>query len=278
MPSSSRTAVCCRRKRRNSAARSCRRQRIALPLGRPRLLPGGRDQCTSDPDRRRRFRRAVDLRRPHPDPRARQDRCGRSSIHGLPHHGSLLAHACSHAHGRNHHSAGTGNISEMSSGFPGYNSIIPPEKATVAQTLRLNGYSTAWFGKNTISLRGKPIPSARSAIGLSAWASTISSGSSAAIRANGSRATSSATQTPIHPYVGRKDWNLGNRDGRRCHQPHQDACGGHAQPSWFIHYAPGGTHAPHQPPKRWIETFKGKFDAGWERLPVRSSTIRRRWA
>ncbi|KOX50932.1 hypothetical protein ADL19_18605 [Streptomyces purpurogeneiscleroticus] len=50
--------------------------------------------------------------------------------------------------GRNHHSAGTGNISEMSSGFPGYNSIIPPEKATVAQTLRLNGYSTAWFGKN----------------------------------------------------------------------------------------------------------------------------------
>src|SRR5262245_49431097 len=50
--------------------------------------------------------------------------------------------------GRNHHSVGFGNISELSTAYPGYNSIVPPEKACVAQTLRLNGYSTAWFGKN----------------------------------------------------------------------------------------------------------------------------------
>lgn len=50
--------------------------------------------------------------------------------------------------GRNHHNVGFGNISELSGGFPGYNSIIPPEAQTIAATLQRNGYATAWFGKN----------------------------------------------------------------------------------------------------------------------------------
>src|SRR6478752_2250342 len=50
--------------------------------------------------------------------------------------------------GRNHHNVGFGNISELSTGFPGYNSIMPRETATVAAILKQNGYSTAWFGKD----------------------------------------------------------------------------------------------------------------------------------
>src|SRR5512135_3736314 len=50
--------------------------------------------------------------------------------------------------GRNHHSAGFGVMSEQSTGFPGYNSIIPKDKATIGRILRDNGYSTAWFGKD----------------------------------------------------------------------------------------------------------------------------------
>ena len=50
--------------------------------------------------------------------------------------------------GRNHHSVGTGNISEFASGYPGYNSIIPKSAATVANILVNNGYNTVWFGKN----------------------------------------------------------------------------------------------------------------------------------
>src|SRR5580704_15902312 len=50
--------------------------------------------------------------------------------------------------GRNHHSVGFGVIGELSTGFPGYNSVISPEKATVGTILRDNGYSTSWFGKN----------------------------------------------------------------------------------------------------------------------------------
>jgi hypothetical protein len=50
--------------------------------------------------------------------------------------------------GRNHHSVGFGVISEQSTGFPGYNSIIPKDKATIGRILKDNGYSTSWFGKD----------------------------------------------------------------------------------------------------------------------------------
>ena len=50
--------------------------------------------------------------------------------------------------GRNHHSVGFGVISEQSTGFPGYNSIIPENKATIGRILSDNGYATSWFGKD----------------------------------------------------------------------------------------------------------------------------------
>jgi arylsulfatase len=49
--------------------------------------------------------------------------------------------------GRNHHSAGFGVVSEQSTGFPGYNSIIPRDKATIGRILKDNGFATSWFGK-----------------------------------------------------------------------------------------------------------------------------------
>jgi Arylsulfatase A and related enzymes len=50
--------------------------------------------------------------------------------------------------GRNHHSVGFGVIGEMSTGFPGYDSVIGPESATIGEILKENGYATSWFGKN----------------------------------------------------------------------------------------------------------------------------------
>jgi arylsulfatase len=49
--------------------------------------------------------------------------------------------------GRNHHSSGFGVITELSTGFPGYDSIITPDKATIGTILKGNGYATSWFGK-----------------------------------------------------------------------------------------------------------------------------------
>src|SRR6266487_1177236 len=50
--------------------------------------------------------------------------------------------------GRNHHSMGFGVISELSTGYPGYDSVMSPEKASIGTILRDNGYATSWFGKN----------------------------------------------------------------------------------------------------------------------------------
>jgi hypothetical protein len=68
--------------------------------------------------------------------------------------------------GRNHHSVGFGVISEQSTGFPGYNSIIPKDKATIGRILLDNGYHTAWFGKDHATLR-RSIPSRASRAGTS---------------------------------------------------------------------------------------------------------------
>ena len=64
--------------------------------------------------------------------------------------------------GRNHHSVGFGVIAEQSTGYPGYNSIITRDKATIGRILKDNGYRTSWFGKdhNTPDLpgqRGRPV-------------------------------------------------------------------------------------------------------------------------
>jgi arylsulfatase A-like enzyme len=49
--------------------------------------------------------------------------------------------------GRNDHEIGFGTVVELASGFPGYNSIWPRNAASIAEILKLNGYSTAAFGK-----------------------------------------------------------------------------------------------------------------------------------
>src|SRR5450755_3840421 len=50
--------------------------------------------------------------------------------------------------GRNHHSVGTGVIGELSTGFPGYDSIIEKSNESIGEILKDNGYATSWFGKN----------------------------------------------------------------------------------------------------------------------------------
>ena len=49
--------------------------------------------------------------------------------------------------GRNHHSVGFGVISEQATGFPGYDSVIEKNSATVGRILKDNGCATSWFGK-----------------------------------------------------------------------------------------------------------------------------------
>jgi arylsulfatase A-like enzyme len=167
--------------------------------------------------------------------------------------------------GRNHHSEGFCVISEIATGFPGYDSILPKDTATIGTILRDNGYSTAWFGKdhNTPQFHASQVgPFDQWPIGMGfQYFYGFIGGDTSQWQPNLFRNT-----TPIYPYVGKPTWNLTTAMA-------DDAIGWLKQLNeispdqpFFCYYVPGGTHAPHHPTPEWIEKFKGKFDMGWNDL------------
>ena len=89
--------------------------------------------------------------------------------------------------GRNHHSAGFGVVAEQATGFPGYDSVITRDKATIGRILKDNGYRTSWFGRTTTPRPTRPARTDPSTSGPSAWASSTFTASWAATPASGSR-------------------------------------------------------------------------------------------
>ena len=119
--------------------------------------------------------------------------------------------------GRNHHSAGFGVISEQSTGFPGYNSIISQDKATIGRILLDNGYATSWFGKdhNTPAFAASqvgPFNQWPTGMGFEYFYGFVG-GDSNQWQPNLFRNT-----TQIYPFQGKPEWNLDYRYGRRRHR------------------------------------------------------------
>jgi arylsulfatase len=169
--------------------------------------------------------------------------------------------------GRNHHSAGFGVVSEQATGFPGYNSIISEDKATIGRMLKDNGYATSWFGKdhNTPSFAASKVgPFDRWPIGLGfEYFYGFVGGDANQWQPNLFRNT-----TQIYPFEGKPDWNLvtGMADDAIQHlsELHQ------IDPTkkFFVKYAPGATHAPHHPTKEWVDKIHNMhlFDDGWNKV------------
>jgi arylsulfatase len=171
--------------------------------------------------------------------------------------------------GRNHHSAGFGVISEQSTGFPGYNSIIAKDKATIGRILLDNGYSTSWFGKdhNTPAFAASqvgPFDQWPTGMGFEYFYGFVG-GDADQWEPNLFRNT-----TQIYPFLGKEpgSWNLVTAMAddaidwmTRIHQ---------TDPSRpiFIKYAPGATHAPHHPTKEWVDKISKLklFDEGWNKV------------
>ena len=176
--------------------------------------------------------------------------------------------------GRNHHNAGNGWLSDVPSPYPGYGGRMIPETATVAQILRLNGYSTAMFGKH------HNIPSnERSEAGpFDGWPTSLGfdyyfgfpQGDSDQYSPNLYRDT--ARVDPAEGQGKLLDRRLADDIIRWVHN--QNA--GLPDKPFLIYYAPGSTHAPHQAPPEYIARFRGKFDQGWDK--VREETWRRQLA
>jgi arylsulfatase A-like enzyme len=169
--------------------------------------------------------------------------------------------------GRNHHSAGFGVISEQSTGFPGYNSIIPKNKATIGRILLENGYSTSWFGKdhNTPAFEASqagPFDQWPTGMGFEYFYGFVGGD------ANQWEPNLFRNTTQIYPFQGKPGWNLitGMADDAidwitRLNQ---------TDPSkpFFVYYVPGATHAPHHPTKEWVDKIHAMhlFDNGWNAL------------
>jgi arylsulfatase len=169
--------------------------------------------------------------------------------------------------GRNHHTVGMGGVTEVATAAPGYNSVRPKSCAPLALTLKLNGYATAQFGK----CHEVPVWETSPLGPFDAWPTggggfehfygfiggetnqyypAIYEGTTAL----------EPSKTPEQGYHFTEDMT-----DRAIKWVRQQKALTPDKP-FFVYFAPGATHAPHQVPKAWADRYRGRFDEGWDRL------------
>jgi arylsulfatase A-like enzyme len=168
--------------------------------------------------------------------------------------------------GRNHHMVGMAGCTELATSAPGYNSIRPNTMAPLPEILRLNGYSTAMFGKchEVPVWETSPVgPFDRWPTGsgfeyffgfiageTNQWYPSIHEGTKIVDPA----------KTPEEGYHFMEDMT----DRAIAWVRQQRLLAG--DKPFFMYFAPGATHAPHHVPEEWADKYKGKFDQGWDKL------------
>jgi arylsulfatase len=173
--------------------------------------------------------------------------------------------------GRNHHVNNMGSITETATAFPGNTGQRPQNVAPLAEMVRLNGYSTAFFGKNHETATWEISPSGptdrwptRSGFDkfygfmggeTNQWAPLIYDGT----------ATVELPNDPKYHFMN--DMTNQAIAWTRFQQSLTP------DKPFFMYFAPGATHAPHHVPQEWIAKYKGKFDQGWDKL--REETLAR---
>jgi len=169
--------------------------------------------------------------------------------------------------GRNHHSCGMGSITEFATSAPGTSSVLPNTISPLARTLRLNGYSTAQFGK----CHEVPVWQTSPLGPFDAWP------------------TGGGGFEYFYGFIGGEtnQWYPAIYEGTTPIEPEKTPEEGYhftedmttkaikwirqqkalmPDKPFFTYFAPGATHAPHHVPKEWADKYKGKFDQGWDKL------------
>ncbi len=169
--------------------------------------------------------------------------------------------------GRNHHEVGFGVVAEQSTGFPGYNSVIGRDNATIGRILLDNGYRTAWYGKdhNTpdwVASQAGPFDQWPTGMGFEHFYGFVG-GDTSQWQPNLFRDT-----TPIYPYLNNPGWNLTTAMADDAIHWMRELNDINPSMPFFLHYVPGGTHAPHHPTPEWIKQIEDMhlFDGGWNQL------------
>ncbi len=147
----------------------------------------------------------------------------------------------------------------MSAGFPGWDGKIPSSAGTIAETLRENGYNTFAVGKYGVTpdddaTDAGPFDRWPTGKGFDHFFGFLGSQTDqykpdlvedqAHVKPDGRHLTEQITDKAIS-YIDRQKKAAPNKP-------------------FFLYYAPGAVHAPHQVAKEWVEPYKGKFDEGWD--------------
>jgi arylsulfatase A-like enzyme len=172
--------------------------------------------------------------------------------------------------GRNHHTVGMGGITELATSAPGYSSMRPNTCAPLAETLRLNGYSTAQFGK----CHEVPVWETSPMGPFDRWPSP-GGGFEYFYGFIGGEANQyypalyegtipvEPERTPEEGYHLTDDMT----DKAIAWVRQQKAL--MPDKPFFCYFAPGATHAPHHVPLEWSARYEGDFDDGWDALRER---------
>ncbi len=173
--------------------------------------------------------------------------------------------------GRNHHMNNFGSIAETATAFPGQTGQRPNSVAPVAEMLRLNGYSTAAFGKSHETAAWEVSPSGPTdrwptRSGFDKFYGFIGGETNqwAPLLYDGMTQVEPSKDPKYHFMTDMTDQAIAWTGYQKSLTPDKP---------FFIYFAPGATHAPHHVPKEWIAKYKGKFDQGWDAL--REETLAR---
>jgi arylsulfatase len=173
--------------------------------------------------------------------------------------------------GRNHHTVNMAFITEMATGLPGATGQIPNATAPLAEMLRLNGYSTAAFGKwhETAAWEASvagPFDRWPTRQGFDKFYGFIGGETNqwAPFLYNGTAVVELPADPNYHFMADMTDQAIAWIKYQKALTPQKPS---------FIYFAPGATHAPHHVPQEWIARWKGKFDQGWDKM--REETLAR---
>lgn len=166
--------------------------------------------------------------------------------------------------GRNHHANGFATISETSTGFPGYNSHIPPSNATMANLLRDAGWATFWVGKNhnvpidewTAGASKKNWPLAQ---GFDRFYGFVGGETN-----NWYPSLAEDNHYIDQPYLPEDGYHLSKDLADQALKMLRDVKQTEPGKPWYLWFCPGANHAPHHAPEEYIAKYKGMFDDGYE--------------
>lgn len=171
--------------------------------------------------------------------------------------------------GRNHHAVGNGIVANLSTGFPGYDNIMPKSAATVAEILRQNGYNTAMIGKHHNAPEAHTSPAGPfdlwpTGLGFEHFFGFMAAETNQFTPAlyRGTMAVPTLTEGVLDKALADDAINW----------VHSQKAAAPDKP-FFLYYATGSAHAPIQAPADWLLKFRGKFDKGWD--VVRAETYAR---